>query len=421
MSDSVEGTVRDLARGGEGVVGTQMGVVFANGVLPGERVRLSGIHKSGGNLRAERADVLDASAQRVEPACPIAARCGGCPLMIATAPLQAKFKRALVRTALEKLPGGEEVELDWVASSQSLAYRARSRVAWSAGPRGLRLGYHVPRSDHVADVRSCAVLHPVLDGALALLRAAVGSRLVGDGEAHLALGGDGKAVVALRSESPQPPEIYRELEAAVVAGKLAGAALRVGGAMAEAVFGDAREVRDGFDGLPLRGPVAGFSQAHDAINRALVERVVAYARPAERQLVELFAGSGNLTIALAPLAKAMIAIESDAAAADACRENLRARNLDTTVRVADAEKYKPPTLPDVVVLDPPRTGAPGSMALIAKTKPRAVVYVSCDPPTLARDLGMLAAAGYRIEAAAALDMFPQTAHVEAVVRVALAP
>ncbi|MCC6876983.1 MAG: hypothetical protein IT378_21945, partial [Sandaracinaceae bacterium] len=136
MSDSVEGTVRDLARGGEGVVGTQMGVVFASGVLPGERVRLSGIHKSGGNLRAERADVLDASAQRVEPACPIAARCGGCPLMIATAPLQAKFKRALVRTALEKLPGGEEVELDWVASSQSLAYRARSRVAWSAGPRG---------------------------------------------------------------------------------------------------------------------------------------------------------------------------------------------------------------------------------------------------------------------------------------------
>jgi 23S rRNA (uracil1939-C5)-methyltransferase len=148
-----------------------------------------------------------------------------------------------------------------------------------------------------------------------------------------------------------------------------------------------------------------------------VRRVLELARPAERDVLELFAGAGNLTVVLAREAKSVLAIEQDADAADACRQNLRARGLTATVRTDDAESYRPPSRPDVVVLDPPRTGAPGAIARLVHVGVPEIVYVSCDPPTLGRDLKTLAAAGYALTDAVALDMVPQTAHLESVVRV----
>ncbi|MCZ7687099.1 MAG: RsmD family RNA methyltransferase [Sandaracinaceae bacterium] len=412
----LEGTVRDLSRFAEGVVATAEGQVFVPGVLPGERVAVEGVRKQGKVLRSDRVRLLDRSTQRVEPACPIVGRCGGCPLMIASPPLQAKFKRGLLEQALSGLPGAEALSLGWVGTRAALRYRRRARMSWEAGPR-LRLGYHAPRSDQVVDVRSCAVLDPALDEALAALRRAAGELLRGRGELHLALGAVGRAVLALESEDAQPPELYAALEGLVARGELAGAALRAGGASRDATFGEAREVRTGADGEPLVGTVRGFSQAHDEVNAALVRRVVELARPAERTVLELFAGAGNLTIALARAAKSLLAVESDAEAADACRENLRARGLAATVRADDAESYRPTSRPDVAVIDPPRTGAPGAITRLVHASVPELVYVSCDPPTLGRDLRALAGAGYVLTDAIALDMFPQTAHVECVVRV----
>lgn len=416
MSEEIEGTVRDLSRFGEGVVKTEMGQVFVEGVLPGERVALSGVRKHGKVLRTDRVRVLDPSTQRVEAPCPIVGRCGGCPLMIASAPLQAKFKRELLEQALVGLPGADTLSFGWVGTHQSLCYRRRARLHWDASGSRPRIGYHPPRSDQVADVRSCAVLDPVLDAALSTLRRYAGDHLRGKGEIHLAMGQGERATVALRSDEAQPPELYAALEGLVGRGELAGAALRAGGASADAMWGEPRETRKGADGAPLLGTVAGFSQAHDEINATLVRRVLELARPQDRDVLELFAGSGNLTVVLAREAKSLLAIESDVSAADACRENLKARGLSATVRTDDAETYRPPTRPDVAVLDPPRTGAPGAVARLVKIGVPVVVYVSCDPPTLGRDLKTLANAGYRLTDAVALDMFPQTAHLECVVR-----
>lgn len=413
----LEGTVRDLSRFGEGVVATAEGQVFVPGVLPGERVAVAGVRKQGKVLRSDRVRVLDRSTQRVEPACPIVGRCGGCPLMIASPPLQAKFKRGLLEQALAGLPGADSLSLGWVGTRATLCYRRRARMSFEAGSR-LRLGYHAPRSDQIADVRSCAVLDPTLDAALAALRRAAGALLRGRGELHLALGAEERAVIALDGEDAQPPELYAALEALVAQRELAGAALRAGGASVDATFGDPREVRRGADGEPLVGTVRGFSQAHDEVNAALVSRVVELARPADRDVLELFAGAGNLTVALARAAKRVLAIESDAEAAEACRENLRARGLTAAVRADDAESYRPTARPDVAVIDPPRTGAPGAIARLVHVGVPELVYVSCDPPTLGRDLRALADAGYALTDAIALDMFPQTAHVECVVRVA---
>jgi 23S rRNA (uracil1939-C5)-methyltransferase len=416
MSEEIEGTVRDLSRYGEGIVKTQIGMVFVHGVLPGERVMLSGVRKQGKITRAERARLVDRSAQRVEPACTVVDRCGGCPLMIWKASAQAEFKRAQLVSAIAKLPGGAALEIGWVGTRASLCYRKRARMAWDAtGPR-LRLGYRPRRSEQITDVRSCPILDPTLDAALALIRTSLAPHLRQRGEIHLALGEGERASLALRSEEPQPPELYGALEALVKDAKIAGAALRAGGANTDAIWGAPREVRKHADGAPLHGTVAGFSQAHDEVNAALVRCVVELARPAERIVLELFAGSGNLTVALAREAKSIVAVEREAAAADACRENLKVRGLTATVRNDDAESYRPAFAPDVAVLDPPRTGAPGAIRRLVHAGVREIVYVSCDPPTLARDLEALGAAGYTLTHAIALDMFPQTAHLECVVR-----
>lgn len=414
MRDEIEGTVRDLSRFAEGIVTTELGPVFVPGVLPGERVALSGVRKQGKVMRTDRVRVLDASTQRIEPACPIAGRCGGCPLMIATPPLRAKFKRGLLEQAIAGLPGSESIEVGWIETRSDLAYRRRARIAWDASGR-VRIGYHPPRSDQIADVRSCAVLHPILDGALGVLRRSAGPHLRGKGEILLAMGKDERAAVALRTSEAQPPELYRALDELVTTGALAGASLRAAGASAT-TWGEPRELRRGVDGEPLWGTVAGFSQAHEEVNAALVRRVLELARPKDRDVLELFAGAGNLTVVLAREARSYLAIEQDADAADACRENLKARGIEATVRAVDAETYRPPSRPDVVVLDPPRTGAPGAIARIVHAAIPEVVYVSCDPPTLGRDLKTLCDAGYVLTDAVGLDMFPQTAHLESVVR-----
>jgi 23S rRNA (uracil1939-C5)-methyltransferase len=259
----------------------------------------------------------------------------------------------------------------------------------------------------------------VLDGppaaGLELGRELLAPLLAGTGEIALAVGRGGLPVLHLRSEAPQPPVLYRVLEEAVAAGRIAGASIAAAGAGA-AVLGDPREHVEHPDGAPLLIASQGFAQGNDAMNRLLVERVVALAAPSGARVLELHAGSGNLTVALARDAAELTAVESDAAAAAACRENLAARGLAAKVREARAEDAAGGDRVDVVVLDPPRTGARGALDGIAARRPDRIVYVSCDTATLGRDLGDLARLGYGVDAAVALDMFPHSAEVESIVR-----
>jgi 23S rRNA (uracil1939-C5)-methyltransferase len=131
-------------------------------------------------------------------------------------------------------------------------------------------------------------------------------------------------------------------------------------------------------------------------------------------VVELFAGSGNFTVLLARHTDALVAVESDARAAAAARANLDARGLRARVVDGDADAYDVPSQVRTVILDPPRTGAAGAARRIAASKARRVVYVSCDPTTLARDVETLCRAGFRLASAAMFEMFPHTSHVEIV-------
>ncbi len=222
-------------------------------------------------------------------------------------------------------------------------------------------------------------------------------------------------MLAIEWPTVLPPSAFAASERFVSEGKLAGVAIALAGASAPAIVGDPRALSTASDGVPLATPAFGFAQASEVGDAALVRLVIARAEAAGKKVLELFAGSGNFTVALAREAAAVTAVESVEPAVRAARANLADRGA-TNVKLSpgDADAIRPPAGYDVVVLDPPRAGARGACAAIAKKPPARVVYVSCDPATLGRDLVTLLAAGLRVASLDAVDLFPGTSHVEVV-------
>ncbi len=420
VESELEGRVRDVSHGGDAVIETARGIVLARGALPGERVQVRIESKRGGVQSGRLLALIEHSPERVDPACEVAARCGGCPLMTLAYPAQARLKLEHLQRVLAHLQAG--VTPEWITSPQQLGYRGRARLAWMrerGNARAARIGYHAAGTDALVDIERCAVLAPELALGLAAIRTRLSAGLVGHGVIALGLGAQARCVAELQTDTPQPPAVYDACETLVASGELAGLALRVGGReLPPALFGDPRQLGTAADGKPLWAPAGAFMQANAGVNARLVERVVELAAPAGSSVLELFAGHGNFSIALAAQATELRAVESDPPAAEACRQNLRERGFDHARVVCDdaARGAQGRTRVDVVVLDPPRSGARAALPAILGRRPKRVVYVSCDGATLRRDLGELAAHGYRVDAAAAFDMFPQTSHLEAVVR-----
>ncbi len=413
------GTVRDVVQSGEGVVETSEGVFFVRGVIAGEALLVRPVDKPGRVRRANVVRITESAPSRVEPACPHAARCGGCPTMHLDLAAQRALKARFLGEALRKAGVGSELVIDVVNADITLGYRRRARLTFRAG-KPTALGFRRERSHEVIDIDRCIVLEPVLDTAIGTLRTKLLPSLVGEGEIGLSIGAKGGAVVVLRSSEAQARSVYAACEEMVSAGELEGVAITAGGATLPALIGQPEECALAADGQVLRGTVGGFSQAHASINRALTERVLALAEPAGMRVLELYAGHGNFSVMLAAQALSLVAVEQDGPALKACRANLEARGLKAKLIEGDVQRNLGSGPIDVVVLDPPRTGAPGVLTALRARKPKRIVYVSCDPATLSRDIAELQAEApgprYRVDHAACFEMFPQTADLESVVR-----
>lgn len=399
---------------GDAVVETERGIVFVRGGLYDERLLISLDPKPGKTARGRVVSVLSAAPERVEPPCPHVLRCGGCPLMHASLAAQRALKLGFLRAALRKAGADEAFVLHETLADQVLGYRRRARLAYQTA-RGRKLGYRRERSHELADIDSCVVLAPALQSALTEARRVLLPLLAGEGELSLALGKEGRALLVLRCDVAQSPELYAACDRLVGEAQLAGIALFAAGATKPARFGEPVEWSEDNQARALLGTTAGFSQAHAQINQRLVERVVEQCAPAQQKLLELYAGHGNFSVALAGAAAAYTAVEQDAGSVAALRQNLSARGLAAKVVEADALSYAIPSGLDVVLLDPPRVGAPGLLARLAQRKVRRIVYVSCDPQTLGRDVAELLGKGYRLSWAEAFEMFPQTADLESLV------
>ncbi len=392
--------VDHVASGGDGVIVGARGPTYVTGAFPGDVVRVERARGERGPY-VKLVEVVEAGPERRTPACDVAGICGGCPWMAWDYAHQAEHKRALVSRAL-----GREVEL---VGEDDLAYRRRATLSFR---QGRLFGFLETRTERLVDRSQCAVLVPSLERALLAIRAGLGG-LRGRGELALARSHEG-AVATIRTADAQPAAVYEACARLVNEGALVGLALVAEG-LAPAVFGDPTERTTGADGIELVGTAGGFSQAHDRKNDLLVRAVAELAQPSGKRVLELHAGHGNLGVLLAPDAASYVGVELDRAAVDALRANLERRGLAGKSVCEDAAKY-PKGSYDVVVLDPPRRGAPDVVERLAREKPAAVVYVSCAPTALQRDLQPLRDAGYAIDRAVAFDLFPQTPHVETVVR-----
>ena len=397
--------VDSIAPTGEGVARDDGRAVFVRGALPGERVEA--VVSGGRTLRGRLTRVMQASPDRVEPPCPHARSCGGCDLMHAEPGAQRRLHAAIVEQAT-----GMSASVLGGAALPTERYRSRARLTLRADGRRVVVGYRKPRSHDVCHVDSCLVLCGELEALLALLPAMLaGSR--GEGSALLALGASRRPVVELHWKGELGPTLFEGAAAAVDDGRVQGIRVWPEGATAPATFGDPQAATTAADGEVLALAAGGFAQASEAGSIALARRVAELAGAGGR-IVELFAGSGTLSVLLARQADSFIAVEQEAPAVEALRENLKRRALSAKIKTADAGGFKIPRPVRCVVLDPPRAGASSAVDKIITARPSRIVYVSCNPVTLGRDAKALVAGGFALESIDLFELFPHTSHVESV-------
>lgn len=390
--------ITELAPGGDAVghleISGERRAVFVRGGAVGDRLRVE-IDASKRPARGSLLEVVQPSSDRVTPPCPVADRCGGCDWMHLTHDAQLRAHEDHVRRAAKETP------ITMHAATKTSAYRVRARLHARKGI----VGPHATRSHAPVDVETCMVLHPALDRARAWV-----AELAVEGEVGLGLGKTGRPVLELRVENDLPAKFFGVLERQIREGMWDGARVFQGEGSRPATFGDPALWIDGADGEPLRLAPGGFSQAHAEINRALALHVASQCKD---RVIELYAGAGNFTVLLARTCQVR-AVESEEDACEAARANLKSRSLEAKVTCANAETFDLPKEPFTLVLDPPRTGARHVCARAIDSRTKRIVYVSCDPPSLGRDLEILSAK-FSVVRADAFEMFPHTSHVESVV------
>jgi 23S rRNA (uracil1939-C5)-methyltransferase len=416
-------TVERIDSGGEGLVSLAAGPAHVAGVIGGEQVRV----RADGKRRAQLEQVLTPSADRVTPACEVASECGGCDWMHVARDARLQLYRDRVERLLSlaglSLDGLELGALTVHPAPAELGYRTRARLHIAAhGSGAARVGYRPPRSHRLLALHACPVLSPALTPMLAELSDVLAASR-GEGDALVALGPRASSavertrVVELAWRGELAGESLAALSRLVEAGRWAGARVWLDGSKQPASFGDPRAAVPDVEGRDLWIAPGGFAQASEEGGVALARRAAQLVQEREvGDLVELFAGSGTLSVALAPLAARFFAVEQSEEACAQLRENLAVRDLTGRVTCADANAHVVPPATATVVLDPPRVGAAGACQAIARARPQQVIYVSCNPATLVRDLGTLTAARMRLAALELFDLFPNTSHVEAIAR-----
>lgn len=412
--------IHELVPGGRGVAHLDhhdaRRAVLLSGVLPGERVRAR-VTPGKPPFHAELLEVVRPSADRKDAECSIYGECGGCDWMH----LQVQAQHTQHVALVARLLGVDAARIVHHAAPRPLAYRDRLRLHYGPGAsKRSVLGFRRGESHTVVRPDTCEVAEPVLDR----LRERVGEWLSAEpelqrAEVELASGQPGLPVLTLRVLRGEPsPALLARIDDAIQRGQLAGAHVHLPQAARPLRLGDPAPRGTGADGLPFEWPAGGFAQSSNAGNQLLGARfshlLAQAAVGPESKVVELHAGSGNLSVLLARLTQHLVSYETAPEAVLAARANLASRQLRGQLREGDAETAELPRRLDLLVLDPPRSGARGVLERARQARVKKILYVSCDPVTLARDLRELGE-DYAVRAIEVVEMFPQTSHVETLV------
>ncbi|GAB3676057.1 class I SAM-dependent RNA methyltransferase [Angustibacter aerolatus] len=414
----VEVDVERVAHGGHCVARHEGRVVFVRHTLPGERVRVRITEGGDGDrfLRGDAIEVLRAAPERVERRCPYSGpgRCGGCDWQHVSTQGQRALKADVVREQLHRLGGVDrEVVVEAVPGDDD-GQGWRTRVQHAVDGSG-HLALHKHRSHDVVAIDACPIAHPRVRAVELAAPVWPGARAV---EVVAPAGGDGPLVLVEPTGATRPR--WPAPDGASLGVVTADGIERVRG---RTWVREDVPLPGALEPVSLRVSGSGFWQVHPGAPAALVGAVLEQLDPQPgEQALDLYAGVGLFAVALGAAVGpdgAVLAVEGDAGAVRDARRNLHdAPHVAITPGRVDrvlATLLEAGTTADLVVLDPPRTGAGRTVVdQVVALAPRAVSYVACDPAALARDVRTFADAGYELAALRAFDCFPMTHHVECV-------
>jgi 23S rRNA (uracil1939-C5)-methyltransferase len=395
--------------------------VFVPLTLPGEQARVRITQSKSGYATAEAEEIVRAAPERVAPACPHFGACGGCHYQHTDYKSQLAFKQAILRETLER--GGVRVPQEIaIISGEPWRYRNRIRLAFDAAGN---LGYRGRRSHAVVPMRECPIAAPLLVEAAQVFAQVMRGFAPLLRPTEIALFCNPAESALLATVFTASPSKVRFDEVALALHEripsLTGAELVIDGDSGLQPRTIAQWGAASLDyhaaGFDYRVDHGAFFQVNRRLVDALVERVTA--GHSGRLAWDLFAGVGLFARQLAARFDRVVAVESAPSATAALEDNLRgtAGAAVKAETLAFLRRSRMGERPDMIVVDPPRTGlGTETCALLAEIAAPAVAYVSCDPATLARDLRTLIASGYQIESITLADLFPQTFHLETVVQ-----
>lgn len=428
MSDSelrrgalVELAVEKGVYRGRGLARSGGRVVFVPRAHAGDRVRARVSEVHAGWAEAALEEVLEPSPERRPSPCPYVPRCGGCAYQDYDDEAELRLKEAVLRESLAR--GGARwdgpIELH---RSPVPGWRMRASLHFGRGESGLRLGLRQEGTRRVVDLEACLQLSEAMNRAARELRREVEARPALAARAHgldLLEAPRGGALVATLETSLERHEAPALASLGATAG-VSGLGVRARGRSLEWLRGSPFVEADVL-GVRLRAHAASFFQANRFLLEDLARGVVGLVPAGVSRILDLYAGVGLFALPLAARDGCeTVAVEQSPFAAADARASARRAGLAVGVREAAVEQALAGLAPregERVVIDPPRTGlGRGVVDALAARRPALVVYVSCDPPTLGRDLALFAARGYRPDAVGLYDLFPKTFHMETVVR-----
>lgn len=423
------GIIESLDHEARGIARQDGKAIFVDGALPGETVEYASFRRKPKYEMAHLVQVLKPSVARVQPACPHFGICGGCAMQHMEASAQIAAKQRVLEDSLWHIGRVRAESILPPIHGAPWGYRHRARLGVRKLPSrgGMLIGFHEWRSSYIADIRSCAVLPPHVSDLLLPMRELFASLSISDHlpQVEVAVGEHCTALIlrilqALTAKDEDLLRAFADRHAVVIY-------LQPKGPDTAFRFYPVPGPRLSYTlpefGLELDFRPTDFTQVNHAVNRVMVRRALRLLAPqAGERIADMFCGLGNFTLPIACSGASVLGIEGSPALVKRGREAAVANGLGDRVEfgVANLFECTEDSLAalgrfDKMLIDPPREGALELVKALGRQAPPRIVYVSCNPATLARDAGVLCTSGgYRLKAAGIVNMFPHTAHVESI-------
>lgn len=417
MSDDVaeqQWTIERLVPGGDGLARLPDGRIgFAGGTAPGDVIVVRKAQNKKSFARAREHSLVAPGPGRVEPECPHARQCGGCDWMHLSRAAELDAKRGVLTQALQRTGGFRDLPEPGALLTAGEPSGYRSRIRLHVGRSG-GLGLYAEHSHSIVEIKSCLVASQVVNAGLARLQRATRehqalSRSVGEVEIREA---DDESLHfrATPRQGVDPAQAQVAMAAAL-------------GAVSISTVGANTSTNDQVFALTettqLHAAPGAFTQVNWDVNRRIIRDILAeVAHAGARTFVDLYCGAGNFTLPLLAAGLSGVGVDIEGAGLRSARRAAKAQGLDERAFVSGDARDCLPLLPDellppdLLLLDPPRSGAKDAIDAMARLRAKQIAFVSCDPVTLARDAKRLVSHGYEIASVQGYDMFPRTHHFE---------